>query len=97
MYAGFLGAELSPAQADGLLACKTDVDEFCLQRREYYWLCRVRSIDSKVWTSPRLRALKLPSSSMRNLTTIRKLAALYPVPKMQVGLYARQIFAACRA
>lgn len=82
VYTGFLSAELSPAQADGLRACKTDVDEFCLRGREYYWLCRVRSIDSNIWASPRLRALKLPSSSMRNLTTVRKLAALYPVPSV---------------
>jgi hypothetical protein len=27
-----------------------------------------------------MRALKLPTSSMRNLKTVRKLAALYPAP-----------------
>jgi hypothetical protein len=26
-----------------------------------------------------MKAVKLPTSSMRNLTTVRKLAALYPV------------------
>lgn len=78
VFAGFFQEALSPAQARGLVACRTDVDEFCVTGREYYWLCRIRSSDSNVWARPELRALKLPSSSMRNLTTIRKLAALYP-------------------
>jgi hypothetical protein len=56
------------------------VDEFQVKGREYYWLCRIKSNESKAWTSPAMRAIKLPSSSMRNLTTLRKLAALYPAP-----------------
>ncbi len=74
----FLKADLSAVQADGLFECATDVDEFRLNGREFYWLCRVRSSDSKVWTTPGMRALKLPISTMRNLTTVRKIAALYP-------------------
>ena len=77
IYVGFLAAALSPAQARGLVACRTEIDDFCVEGREYYWLCRTRSNESKVWASPALRALKLPSSSMRNVTTVRKLAALY--------------------
>jgi uncharacterized protein (DUF1697 family) len=78
VHAGFLPAELTPTQRRGLLACRTEVDEFCVEGREFYWLCRIKSHESKVWASPALRALKLPTSSMRNLTTVRKLAALYP-------------------
>ncbi len=77
IYAGFVADALSPAQARGLVACRTEIDDFCVEGREYYWLCRTKSNESKVWASPAMRALKLPSSSMRNLTTIRKLAALY--------------------
>ena len=79
VYVGFLGDAFSAEQARKFVACRTDVDELCVQGREYYWLCRIKSNESKVWTSPQMRALKLPSSSMRNLTTVRKLAALYPV------------------
>jgi uncharacterized protein (DUF1697 family) len=79
IHCGFLQAALTPAQARGLAACRSDVDAFCVNDREYYWLCRrIPSHESKIWTSPELKALKLPSSSMRNLTTVRKLAALYP-------------------
>ncbi len=80
VHAGFLQEALTPAQHRGLLACRTDVDEFCVNGREYYWLCRIKSNESKAWTSPAMRALKLPTSSMRNVTTVRKLAALYPAP-----------------
>lgn len=79
-YVGFLGAPLDPAQARGFEACRTDVDDLRVNGREYYWLCRTKSNESKVWSSPQMRALKLPTSSMRNLTTIRKLAAQFPVP-----------------
>jgi len=81
IHAGFLHDELTPGQRRGLMACRTEVDEFCVEGREFYWLCRIKSHESKVWTLPALRALKLPTSSMRNLTTVRKLAALYsPLP-----------------
>ena len=79
VYAGFLQEPLSVSQGRALTACRTAVDEFCVAGREYYWLCRVRSVESNVWASPAMRAVKLPSSTMRNLTTVRKLAALYPV------------------
>lgn len=79
VYVGFLKEALSPGQARQVLACRTSVDGLCVEGREYYWLCRIKSNESKVWSSPEMRAVKLPTSSMRNLTTVRKLAALYPV------------------
>ena len=78
VFCSFLKEPLSAVQARGLLACRTDVDDLCVEGREFYWLCRIKSNESKVWQSTVMRALKLPTSSMRNLTTIRKLAALYP-------------------
>ena len=80
VHVGFLQEPLSAGQCRGLLACRTDVDEFSVNGREYYWLSRIKSNESKAWTSPAMRALKLPTSSMRNVTTVRKLAALYPAP-----------------
>ena len=79
VHIGFFNQAPTAAQARGLLSCRTEVDEFCVEGREFFWLCRrIKTHESKVWSSPTLRALKLPSSSMRNLTTLRKLAALYP-------------------
>ena len=79
VHVGFFAAALGADQRRGLEACRSDTDEFRVAGREYFWLCRrIKTHESKIWASPQLRALKLPSSSMRNLTTIRKLAALYP-------------------
>ena len=78
-HVGFFAAALTPEQARGLAACRSSTDEIHVQGRDYYWLCRdIKSHESKIWTSPAMRALKLPPSSMRNLTTIRKLAELFP-------------------
>lgn len=81
VHAGFLREPINAAQIMNLLASRTAVDEFQVEGREYYWLCRIKINESKVWASPQMKLVKLPTSSMRNLTTIRKLAALYPVPK----------------
>lgn len=79
IHAGFMREPLTAAQVKNFLASRTEVDEFFVKGREYYWLCRIKSNESKAWTSPQMKLVKLPSSSMRNLTTLRKLAALYPV------------------
>ncbi len=78
IYCSFLKTSLATALARGLEACSTDVDEIRVEGREFYWLCRIKSNESKIWTSPAMRALKLPSSSMRNFNTIQRLAAQFP-------------------
>lgn len=75
VHVGFLQKELAPALSKKFAAVRTDEDEFRIKGREYYWLCRVRTSDSKIWTSSAIKALKLPTSSMRNMTSVRKLIA----------------------
>ncbi|MEO7167860.1 MAG: DUF1697 domain-containing protein [Spartobacteria bacterium] len=75
VHVGFLHAALPPAAARKLEAVQTEADAFRVRDREYFWLCRIRTSDSKVWTLPEMKALRLPTSSMRNMTTIRKLVA----------------------
>jgi len=75
VHVGFFQQALSPDVARKLAAVRTDVDAFHVANREYYWLCRVRTSDSKMWTRPEIKALRLPTSTMRNLTSIRKLIA----------------------
>lgn len=75
VHVGFFHEELAPALANQLAAVRTAEDEFRVKGREYYWLCRVRTSDSKVWTSRAMKAFKLPASSMRNMTSVRKLIA----------------------
>jgi len=75
IHVGFLHKELAPEVTRKFAAVRTDNDEFRVRGREYYWLCRIRTPDSKVWTLPEVKALRLPTSSMRNITSIRKLIA----------------------
>jgi uncharacterized protein (DUF1697 family) len=79
IHVGFTKSKLSANDARKLVACRTEVDAFQVNEREFYWLCRIRSSESTIWASPQLKAIRLPSATMRNLTTIRKLAALEPV------------------
>ncbi len=79
VHVGFFAAPLPAALARAFAACRTETDELHVTGREYFWLCRgIKSHESKIWSMPAMRTLKLPSSSMRNLKTIRKLAELYP-------------------
>lgn len=75
IHVGFFRQALAPEVATKLAAVRTDVDAFQVAGREYYWLCRVRTSDSKVWTLPELKSLRLPTSTMRNMTSMRKLIA----------------------
>ncbi len=75
IHVGMFQKPLPPDVASKLGAIRTQTDEFHVQGREYYWLCHGRSSDSKVWTLPEVKALRLPTSTMRNLTSIRKLIA----------------------
>ena len=75
IHVGFLHDEPGPEMKRGLLAARTSVDEFHVDGRDYYWLCRIRTSDSKIWASREVRALSLPTSTMRNMSSVRKLVA----------------------
>jgi uncharacterized protein (DUF1697 family) len=75
IHVGFFQEQLPPEMAQNLPNIRTPADEFRLIGRELYWLCRVRSSDSEVWTLPEVKALRLPTVTMRNITSIRKLIA----------------------
>jgi uncharacterized protein (DUF1697 family) len=75
IHVGFVHDELGADVTRGLLAARSSVDEFRVEDREYYWLCRIRTPDSKVWASREVKALSLPTSTMRNMSSIRKLVA----------------------
>jgi uncharacterized protein (DUF1697 family) len=75
VYVIFLQQPLSAADARKLEKIRTKNDEFRVLGREFYWLCRTKILESGVWQSPEMKALKLPSSTMRNMTSLRKLIA----------------------
>jgi uncharacterized protein (DUF1697 family) len=77
LYVGFLAAAPSAEARKRLAALRTAIDEFHVHEREFYWLCRTRSSESTISGALLERTLGLPAT-MRNSTTIRKLAAKYP-------------------
>src|ERR1700744_3289337 len=75
IHVSFLQEKLPADIAKKLAAIRTPHDELHVTNREFYWLCRIKSNESKIWISSEMKALKLPTSTMRNLTSIRKLIA----------------------
>lgn len=74
IHVGMLQQALPADLAKRLAAIKTAADEFRVFGSEFYWLCRGRSSDSIVWALPEMKNLRLPTMTMRNVTTMRKLA-----------------------
>lgn len=79
LYIGFVAAPPGRDAQQKLLAFRTAVDDFHLHGRELYWLRRTRIGESKITGGMLEKALGTPST-LRNVTTVRKLAAKYPVP-----------------
>ena len=73
---GFLKETLGVESRKRLAALEPGYDEFHAHDRQVYWLCRGRVSDSKVWGAPLDKALAAPVS-FRNITTVRKLAAMW--------------------
>ncbi len=73
LYVAFLKERPSKEAQNKLLALKTDYDDFQVHQREAYWLRRQR--EGSVFSGAFLeRALSAPST-VRNMTTVRKLVA----------------------
>lgn len=77
LYVGFLAEKPGGVAIKALRASATEVDDFRVAGREVYWLCRTRFSDS-LFSGPRLeKTLGMPTT-LRNVTTVRKIAARCP-------------------
>jgi uncharacterized protein (DUF1697 family) len=79
LFIGFLPEPPDTAAERTLAALASAGDEFHLHGRELYWLRRGRISDSPVTGAVLEKKLRLPTT-LRNATTVRKLAAKYPPP-----------------
>jgi uncharacterized protein (DUF1697 family) len=77
LYVSFLKAPLDDEVRQKLLALSTETDEFHVHGREFYWLCRIRLSDSPLFSGTLLPKTVGVPTTMRNITTVRKLAAKY--------------------
>jgi uncharacterized protein (DUF1697 family) len=71
---GFLAEPLNAASNKTLAGMKTDVDDFHVNGREVYWLCKVRQHESKFSNVLFEKTLKA-RVTFRNANTVSKLAA----------------------
>lgn len=73
----FLPAAPDGEARDRLMAFRGEMDDFHVRGREVYWLCRsIRFSDSKFSGALLEKTLRMPAT-VRNVTTVRKLAAKY--------------------
>lgn len=74
---GFLAAAPSAEACRSVAALGTDVDDLCVHGRELYWRRHTMMTESKVKPKQLEQALGGPST-VRNVTTLRKLVEKYP-------------------
>lgn len=76
LYIAFLSAEPKALERDRLMAFRSEIDDFHIHEREIYWLCRTKMSES-TFSGARLEKALGMSATMRNVTTVKKLAAKY--------------------
>jgi uncharacterized protein (DUF1697 family) len=77
LMVAFLKAPPTEEAWQRLLRHQSETDNFRAYGREVYWLCRTRISESAFSGALLERALGVPAT-MRNVTTVRALAAKYP-------------------
>lgn len=89
LYIGFLQTPPGSEALRKLAALQTPLDEFRVNGRELYWLCRTTISQSKVSGAQIERALGM-ATTLRNVTTVKKLAAKYAIASPDdIGLINR--------
>jgi uncharacterized protein (DUF1697 family) len=76
LFIGFLANEPTAQAKAAVLSLCNKVDDYRLNKREIYWLLRKHFSESEVSGPQLAKALGMPTT-MRNVTTIRRLAAKY--------------------
>jgi uncharacterized protein (DUF1697 family) len=76
LYVGFMADSPGSTVRENLPSLVTKVDDVHLEGREVYWLCRTKFGDSEISGALLAKTLGMPLT-LRNVTTIKKLAAKY--------------------
>jgi uncharacterized protein (DUF1697 family) len=80
LYVAFLAAPPPDDAQARLLAKQTPTDEFHFHGRELYWLLRTKLSESSLFSGAVLEKSLSAPMTMRNITTVRKLAEKYAGP-----------------
>ena len=76
LYVGFFGAPIDAARRRAVAALESEANRLHVHGREVYWLRRERTTQTLALGPKLERALGTPAT-FRNVTTVRRLAALY--------------------
>jgi uncharacterized protein (DUF1697 family) len=76
LYIGFMAESPGDNACEELLSLSSKTDGFYLNGRQLYWLCRTSFRDSEFSGARLEKMLGLPAT-LRNVTTVKKLAAKY--------------------
>ena len=76
LYVAFVSGPPSDDAQRALMSFRSDVDDFHVHGREIYWLCRKKMSDSAFSGALLEKTIGMPAT-LRNSTTVRKLAAKY--------------------
>ncbi len=74
--AAFLKQPLDASQLKKVRALKTDIDDFNVNGRELYWLCKTKQSESKFSNAVMEKSLGV-QATFRNMNTVNKLVAKY--------------------
>ncbi|HJZ49029.1 MAG TPA: DUF1697 domain-containing protein [Roseiflexaceae bacterium] len=77
LYVAFVKEPPTDGAQQKLMAFRTTIDEFHVHEREVYWLCRKKMSESTFSGALLEKAIGMPAT-MRNITTVKKLAVKYP-------------------
>jgi len=78
----FLKGPLNTHAQKKLTAFKTDIDDFSINGRELYWLCRQKQSES-TFSNVRLEKTLGIQATLRGITTVNKLVAKYKINNEQ--------------
>jgi uncharacterized protein (DUF1697 family) len=76
LYVVFIGDKLKDTAIENLMSMRSNIDDFCCNGRELYWLYRRHAGDSK-FQGPLLEKLLGVQGTVRNVNTVRRLTAKY--------------------
>jgi uncharacterized protein (DUF1697 family) len=76
LYIGFLSETPGAEAGRKLRTLSTEVNDFCVNGREFYWLSRQKMSESDISPALLAKTLGMPTT-LRNSTTVRKIAAKY--------------------
>jgi len=76
LFVGFMKSAATRSMARALAALRTDIDDLAIEGREVYWLRRTQLMASLA-TGPAIEKAIGSPLTMRNVNTVRRLAAKY--------------------